>query len=224
MECLAPCGKALCAGLAVPGQDSDLVAWTCAQRSWLRATNACPVCLWLLAGPGDGFWQPPGMGAYKYILAFAVLENSFLRRGRAGRKFINGLISFFFFLCLVHILLLTWNKVVYSRAELPNCHWCYREQQLSIYLYPPTMRKWWTVMLLAIHTHDHLKEPVTISRNLGFLLSQKAIKILIKFSTVFIGYNCKYPKMIRRVSAAFGIVNSEHLPKHWNEGKCWHAF
>lgn len=94
MECLAPCGKALCAGLSVPGQDSDLVAWTCAQRSWLRATNACPVCLWLLAGPGDGCWQPPGMGAYKYILAFAVLENSFLRRERADRKFINGLIFF----------------------------------------------------------------------------------------------------------------------------------
>lgn len=307
------------------------MAWTCAQRSWLRATNICPVCLWLPAGPGDGCWWPPGMGdslapshgsacfcwrtswsgcrktegfhvtshqgghmwktqvltpeceqkgrwcgmsgehecystafrqqrpfsprgpecclnrwhrsdcaqlpvpwkvppclkiGYKYILAFAVLENGFLRgEGWLVKQFVSGLIFFFFSfsLCLVHILLLTWNKVVYSWAELLNCHWCYWEWWFSIYLYPP-IRKWWTVMLLAIHTHDHLKEPLTISHNPGFLLSQKAIKILIKFSTVFIGYNCKYPRMIRRVSAAFGIVNSEHLPKHWNEGKCWHAF
>lgn len=68
-------------------------------------------------------------------------------------------------------------------------------------------------MLLATCTHYYLKEPVTISCNHGFLsLSQKAIKSLIKISTVFIGYNCKYPKMIRHVSAAFGIVNSEQLP------------
>lgn len=68
-------------------------------------------------------------------------------------------------------------------------------------------------MLLAICSHCYLKGPVTISRSRGFLLlSQKAIKSLIKISTVFIGYNCKYPKMIRHMSAAFGIVNSEQLP------------
>lgn len=59
----------------------------------------------------------------------------------------------------------------------------------------------------------YLKEPATISCNHSLLLlSQKAIKSLIKISTLFIGYNCKYPKMIRRVSAAFGIVNGEYLP------------
>lgn len=69
------------------------------------------------------------------------------------------------------------------------------------------------MLFLAILTHQILKEPVTISRDQDFLLSQKAIKTLIKISTVFIGYNCIYPKMIRHESAALGIVNSEQLPK-----------
>lgn len=70
------------------------------------------------------------------------------------------------------------------------------------------------MLFLAILTHQLLKEPVTISRDQDFLLlPQKAIKTLIKVSTVFIGYNCKYPEMIRHESAAFGIVNSEQLPK-----------
>lgn len=70
------------------------------------------------------------------------------------------------------------------------------------------------MLFLAILTHQLLKEPVTISRDQDFLLlSQKAIKTLIKISTVFIGYNCIYPKMIRHESAALGIVNSEQLPK-----------
>lgn len=68
------------------------------------------------------------------------------------------------------------------------------------------------MLFLAILTHQLLKEPV--SHDQDFLLgSQKAIKTLIKVSTVFIGYNCKYPKMIRHEFAAFGIVNSEQLPK-----------
>lgn len=70
------------------------------------------------------------------------------------------------------------------------------------------------MLFLAILSHQLLKETVTISCDQDFLLlSQKAIRTLIKISTVFIGYNCKYPKMIRHVSAAFGIMNSEQLPK-----------
>lgn len=70
------------------------------------------------------------------------------------------------------------------------------------------------MLFLAILAYQLLKEPVTISHGQNFfLLSQKAIKNLIKISTVFIGYNCKYSKMIRHESGAFGIVNSEQLPR-----------